>query len=278
LIDLHTHTTASDGRHAPRDLVDRAVRAGVRVLAVTDHDTVAGIAEARRHAEAAGLEFVAGIEITAMAEGADVHVLGYFFDDESPVLLEFLKTQREARIRRVRLMIDLLRAHGIDLDAEAILKPGLADSNKSAGRPWIARALVEHGHVPDVSTAFDRWLGRGCPAFVARDAPPPAEVVSRIHDAGGIASLAHPGLLKRDDWIPPMAASGLNALEVWHSEHDAEATAHYRGLASRLGLAETGGSDFHGGNAHGATHPGIVSMPRDAYDRLKAVANARRPT
>jgi predicted metal-dependent phosphoesterase TrpH len=110
LIDLHTHTTASDGRHAPDDLVDRAVRAGVRVLAVTDHDTVAGVADARRHAEASGLEFVTGIEITAMAEGADVHVLGYFVDVDSPALLGFLKSQREARIRRVRQMIDRLRA------------------------------------------------------------------------------------------------------------------------------------------------------------------------
>ena len=269
LIDLHTHTTASDGRHSPEDLVGRASRAGVRVLAVTDHDTVAGVAESKRACEATGIELVPGIEITAMADGADVHVLGYFIDVESTALLDFLKTQREARINRVRQMVARLKAHGIELDADAILQPGLADSSKAAGRPWIARALVEKGHVPDIAAAFDRWLGKGCPAFVPRQAPPPAEIVARIHQADGVASLAHPGLLKHDDWIPGLVAAGLDALEVWHSEHNAETTARYHAMAQELGVLATGGSDFHGGEAHGATYPGIVSMPADAYQRLK---------
>lgn len=276
MIDLHTHTTASDGRHSPDGLVGRAAAAGVTVLAVTDHDTVAGVAAAARAADAAGLEFVTGIEITAMAEGSDVHVLGYFLDVESPPLLAFLAAQRQARIDRVREMVGRLKSHGVDLDADAILRPGLADSSKAAGRPWIARALVEAGHVPDIPAAFDRWLTRGRPAFVPRRAPAPAEIVARIHDARGIAALAHPGLLKHDDWIPPLAAAGLDAIEVWHSEHDAAATLRYHTMAGELGLAESGGSDFHGDNAHGVGHPGSVSIPREAYERLKSLATRRQ--
>lgn len=268
MIDLHTHTTASDGRCTPDELVARAAAAGVTVLSVTDHDTVAATGAVAAACRTAGLEFVPGIEITAVRERADVHVLGYFLDAASPLLQTFLAQQRRRRINRVREMIDRLAGLGIRLDAEAILKPGIDDPSKAVGRPWIARALVAGGHVADKNEAFDRFLSRGRPAFVPRAGAPPDEVFARIHDAGGIASIAHPGLIGHDEWLHEFAAAGVDAFEAFHSDHDAEATARYLALATRLGVAVSGGSDYHADETHGATHPGSVSLPREHFDRL----------
>jgi len=268
VIDLHSHTTASDGRCTPAELVALASAAGVTVLAVTDHDTVAGGDAAAEACAASGIEFVSGIEITAVRDGMDVHVLGYFVDRRSAELHTFLAEQRRRRLDRVRQIVERLATHGIHLDADAIVKPGLDDGGKAAGRPWIARALVAGRYVSSVNQAFETWLARGRPAFIPRLAAAPAEVFERIHASGGIASLAHPGLVKRDDWIPEFVASGLDALEVYHTNHDATATARYRSEAMRLGLAVTGGSDFHGDESHGAAHPGSVSLPREEFECL----------
>ena len=268
MIDLHTHTTASDGRCTPEDLVARAKAAGVSVLSVTDHDTVAAGDAAAAACAAAGIEFVSGIEITAVQDGTDVHVLGYFIDRESSDLREFLVAQRRQRIERVRQIIDRLARLGIHLDAEAILRPGLDDSGRAAGRPWVARALVAGGHVKDTNAAFDQWLSRGRPAFMPRLAAAPREVFARIHAAGGLASMAHPGLVGRDEWIHGYAASGLDAIEAYHTNHDPRLTAHYCATAERLRLCVTGGSDYHADESHGAATPGCVSLPRAAYDDL----------
>jgi hypothetical protein len=268
MIDLHMHTTASDGRLSPAQLVARAASAGVTVLAVTDHDTVAACGPAAEACANARITFVPGIEITAALMGDDVHMLGYFFDPASPALETFLDSQRHRRLDRVREMIDRLSRFDITLDADAILRPGVDDPTKSAGRPWIARALVAGGHVGTTGEAFDRWLARDRPAFVPRFAATPAEVIARIHDAGGLASVAHPGLLGRDEWIEGFAGAGLDAIEAHHTRHDADATAHYRAMADRLQLAVSGGSDFHGDESHGAPNPGAVSLPRDDFDRL----------
>ena len=270
MIDLHSHTTASDGRCTPAELVALASAAGVTVLAVTDHDTVAGGDAVAEACAAAGIEFVSGIEITAVRDGMDVHVLGYFVDRRSAELHTFLAEQRRRRLDRIRQMVERLAIHGIHLDADAIVKPGLDDGGKAAGRPWIARALVAGRYVKSVNEAFEHWLGRGRPAFIPRLAAAPADVFERIHASGGIASLAHPGLVKRDDWLPEFAAAGLDALEVYHTNHDATATARYRSEAIRLGLAVSGGSDFHGDESHGSAHPGSVSLPREDYERLRS--------
>jgi len=271
VIDLHTHTTASDGRCTPAELVSRAASAGLTVLSVTDHDTVAGCGPAAAACEAARIEFVAGIEITAVRDEVDVHVLGYFLDPRSPALLAFLEGQRRQRIDRIRQMIGKLDTFGIRLDADAIVQPAIDDPSRSAGRPWIARALVAGGYVKTTNDAFGIWLARGKPAFVARESAGPDQVIARIHDAGGIASLAHPGLVGHDEWIAPLAAAGLDALEVYHTDHDQAATRRYRALAGRLGLAASGGSDFHGDESHGSPAPGTVSLPREDYDRLAAL-------
>lgn len=268
MIDLHTHTTASDGRCTPSELVARASAAGVTVLGVTDHDTVAGVAAAAAACRTAGIEFVPGIEITAVRDTADVHVLGYFVDAASPALQNFLAEQRRRRVSRVREMIQRLAGLGIHLDADAILKPGIDDPSKAVGRPWIASALVAGGHVATKNDAFDRFLSRGRPAYVPRTGASPDDVIARIHDARGLASIAHPALIGRDEWLHDFADADVDALEVFHPDHDPDATARYMALATRLGLAVTGGSDYHADESHGATAPGSVSLPREHYDRL----------
>jgi predicted metal-dependent phosphoesterase TrpH len=275
LIDLHTHTTASDGRCTPAELVALASSAGVRVLGVTDHDTVAACDAVAEACAAADIEFVPGIEVTAVRDEIDVHTLGYFLDIHSPVFAEFLQEQRQQRLTRLRLMIERLSQLGIVLDPEAILKPASEDQSKSAGRPWIARALVAAGHVSSIGEAFERWLATGRPAFVARIGAPPEQVIARVHEAGGIASIAHPGLLQRDEWLPELVESGLDAIEAYHTDHDEQATARYAGLAKKLGVAVSGGSDYHGDPSHGGRSIGGVSLPREEYERLSALASRR---
>lgn len=278
MIDLHTHTTASDGKYSPEQLVARAAKAGVSVLAVTDHDTVAGCEAAAAACATRGLEFVNGIEVTAVADERDVHVLGYFVDPHSPAFNAFLAEQRERRIDRIREMVEKLAARGLVLDLDKVLSPSVSDTKKAAGRPWIARALVEAGHVPNIAEAFNQWLSHGKPAFVPRIGATPAEVFVRIQDAGGLATLAHPFLLKHDEWIPGFVDAGMDAIEVYHSDHDAAATAHYRAMASRYSLLVTGGSDFHADDAHGGGEPGKVSLPKADYERLVEARATRRAT
>jgi predicted metal-dependent phosphoesterase TrpH len=275
LIDLHTHTTASDGRCTPSELVTRAALAGLRVLSVTDHDTVGGCEEAAAACGVAHIEFVPGIEITAIREAVDVHTLGYFVDVGSRALQTFLDAQRLHRIKRLRVIVERLGGLGIGLDAEAILQPAIADPSKSVGRPWIARAMVASGHAATVGEAFDRWLGYGRPAFAPRVGAPPEEVITRIHEAGGLASVAHPGLLEHDEWLPSLVDAGLDAIEAYHSEHTGEMTARYLSLAAELGVAVSGGSDYHADDVHGGTSLGEVSLPKQAYARLVALAGRR---
>jgi predicted metal-dependent phosphoesterase TrpH len=269
LIDLHTHTTESDGRCAPGELVARAAAAGVTVLGVTDHDTVGACETAAAACAAAGVAFVAGIEITAMRGDHDIHVLGYFIDVGDPGLRAFLSEQRRRRIDRLRQMIAKLATFGITLDGDAILRPAIDNPKKSAGRPWIARALVEGGHVATTDEAFERWLARGRPGFVPRLGASPAEVIAQIHHANGVASLAHPKLVGHDEWIQQFVEDGLEALEAYHSEHDAGTTARYVAMAETLGLAISGGSDFHGDPTHGPSEPGAISLPQAAYEALR---------
>jgi predicted metal-dependent phosphoesterase TrpH len=275
VIDLHLHTTASDGRSTPRQLVREAAAAGIRTIAVTDHDTIASVAEVTSRAEAAGLSCVAGIEITAVHEGRDVHILGYFIDPSDAPLGEFLSRQRDDRRRRVTAMADRLNRLGVPIDTRA-LTTGERRSGRAVGRPMIAAALVAAGHAVDIADAFDRYLSQGRPAFVERIGGAPAEVIRRINGAGGIASLAHPGKTRVDALIPSLADAGLTALEVFHPDHAATDVAHYRTLAASLDLLVTGGSDYHGPGSGRAVALGRVSLPADAFAALAARAQSRR--
>ncbi|CAN5789277.1 PHP domain-containing protein [soil metagenome] len=244
MIDLHLHTTASDGSLAPADLVARAASAGISTLAVTDHDTVAGLPAAGAAAAARGLSLVNGIEITAVEGGRDVHVLGYFFDPQNAPFEAFLGTQRMDRVRRAEEMAARLASAGYPIDVTQLLEDGTV-RGRSIGRPHVAEALIAAGHVVTRDEAFDRFLCYGRPAFVPRRGASVADVIGVLSAAGGIASLAHPGLTRVDPLIPSLAAAGLAALEVRHSDHDAETEARYRALAAANRLAVSAGSDFH---------------------------------
>ena len=273
--DLHTHTTASDGRCTPSELVARAAAAGVTVLSVTDHDTVDACAAVRDACDASGITFVPGIEITAVKDEVDVHVLGYFIDPRAAGLRVFLAEQRRRRVDRVGRIIVQLETLGMHLDADAILRPAVDQPGKAIGRPAIARALINAGYVTSTNEAFASWLSRGRPAFIPREGAAPEHVFAQIHDAGGIASLAHPGLLRRDEWIAGFVSAGLDAIEAYHTNHNDETSRRYRSMAERLGLSVSGGSDYHADESHGAAHPGSVSLPAAAFDQLRDRATTR---
>ena len=268
-IDLHLHSTASDGRCTPRQLVERAAKAGVSVMAVTDHDTTAAIEEVQGEALRHGIDAVTGIEITAVDAGRDLHVLGYLFDVQHRGLAALLVKQRAARVARIEAITARLADHGVPIDVSPILEQARSESGRSIGRPQVAWAMVAAGHVATVQDAFDRWLERGRPGFVAREGPTPEAVIDIIHQAGGIASIAHPGQRDLGPRIPALAASGLDAVEAFHPDHDAGLVQMYVDIARDLNLLLTGGSDFHGDPAHGL-EPGSVTLPAAEWERLKA--------
>ncbi len=276
MIDLHLHTTASDGRSSPEQLVQAARRAGLRVLAVTDHDTIAGLESVAAHCGQAGIEWVPGVEVTSMQEDVDVHVLGYFVDHRSPALVAFLDAQAVDRLRRIREMIGKLTSLGLRVDADAVFEGHDGGAGGWVGRPLLARALVRQQIVRTTREAFEKYLSSTGAAWVPRRAPSPAEVIALIHGAGGLASLAHPGHLGRDEWIPSMAAAGLDALEAYYPEHSPQITTHYRILAERLGLSLSGGSDYHGDPSYGPARPGSVSLPVEAFEGFKRRLNGAR--
>ena len=267
MIDLHLHTTASDGRLTPTALVAHAAASGVRILAVTDHDTTDGFDESAVEAARLAVLAIPGIEITAVARGRDVHMLAYFFDRSDTGFSQFLASQRTRRIERIAEMATRLGTLGMPVDVEPLLAEARQYSNKSIGRPRLARAMIDAGHVASIREAFDQWLGQGRPAFVERMGASPEDVIAIVHRAGGIISLAHPGRTQCDERIPGMRDAGLDAIEVYHSDHDAEMTSFYLAMAGRLELLITGGSDFHGEPGRGI-EPGASVLPEPEWRRL----------
>lgn len=282
MIDLHLHTTASDGRLSPAQLVARATSAGLTTISVTDHDTVAALAEVTEVAAVAGIRVVSGIEITAVDEGRDVHMLGYFFDPDSAPLGSVLEHQRALRVARVREIGERLATLGMVIDVESVLLAAAARPGSSVGRPQVARELVRAGYVKSVQEAFDKWLATGRPAFISRTGPSPAVIVDAIHEAGGVASMAHPGVTRRDELIGPLAEHGLDAIEVYHSDHSPEDQQHYQRIARRRNLLVSGGSDFHGDDP--AMVPGrakrgvlgVVSLPPADFAVLEERSRTRQ--
>jgi predicted metal-dependent phosphoesterase TrpH len=271
VIDLHLHTTASDGRSTPEELAREVAAAGVTVMAVTDHDTMAAMPAVRAAARPLGVRVVPGVEITAVHGERDVHVLGYFLDAHHPALVTFLERQRVDRLRRLREMAARLVALGVPVDESAfVADPGAP--GKAFGRPMLAAALVAAGHVASIRDAFDVYIGEGRPAYIERRGATPADVVAIIAAAGGLASLAHPGKLGLDDMIPALAEAGLPAIEVFHSDHDDDDVRRYLELAARHQLLLTGGSDYHGPGSGRTTGLGRVHLPRVDFDRLVARA------
>jgi predicted metal-dependent phosphoesterase TrpH len=275
VIDLHLHTTASDGRATPGELVGFAAEAGLTVMSVTDHDTTAAVADVTSLAAARGIEAVSGIEITAVLGGRDVHMLGYFYDAHDPAFGAFLQAQRQARIARVDAIVTRLAELKMPIDFTARIDAARRGMGPSLARPHVARAMVAAGHVKDVREAFDRWLSEGRPAYVERSGPAPAAVIAAVHAAGGVVSLAHPGRTRVDHAIPAMVAAGLDAIEVFHSDHDEAQRLRYGAMAAEHRLLVTGGTDFHADPAS-PLRVGTVTLPRPEWDRLSAARHRHR--
>src|SRR5690606_29930489 len=214
-------------------------------VAVTDHDTVAGLGAAAEAAAGRGMAFVPGIECTAIADGRDVHILGYYIDPANADFGRFLAEQRERRRERVVEIARRLGEMGTPIDIEPILVVP-AGAGRSLGRPAVAQALMAAGHAVDIPDAFARFLQRGRPGFVPRIGPDPRTVLARLHAAGGIASIAHPGKLAMDDVVVSMLDDGLDAIEVYHSDHTIADVVRYQTMADARGVLVTGGSDYHG--------------------------------
>jgi predicted metal-dependent phosphoesterase TrpH len=247
-IDLHTHSTASDGTDTPAELVRNAAAAGLHVVALTDHDTTRGHAEAIA-ALPEGLTLVTGAELSCRADGVSMHMLAYLFDPEEPALLAERELVRDDRVPRAKTMIAKLNALGVPVTWEQVTRIA---GDGSVGRPHIASALVGLGVVPTVSDAFtEDWLADGGRAWVEKHETDPFEAIRLVKAAGGVCVLAHPAAAKRGRTVPEstiteLAAAGLDGLEVDHMEHDPDTRARLRGLAGELGLLVTGSSDYHG--------------------------------
>jgi predicted metal-dependent phosphoesterase TrpH len=235
-------------------------------MSVTDHDTMAGVAGAAVVACDLGMAFIPGIEITSVHGGRDVHVLAYHLPELSEALRELLATQRKNRIARAQTIADRLAAAGAPIDVGALMDAAAGLGGKSLARPQIAQALIDAGHVASVAEAFDRFIGEHCPAYVPHTGASPIEVVELINQAGGVASLAHPGYTKKDDIIPQLVDAGLTAIEAYHSSHDHESTARYIAAARHHNVAITGGSDYHGEGTRRSEFFGVTSLPVSEFD------------
>ncbi len=275
LIDLHAHTTASDGALSPVELVRLAKRQGLSVLAVTDHDTLAAIPDALGEGERVGLQIVPGVEVTTYVGDLEIHLLGHFVDPDDSGLADFLAPSRVDRVERIRRMIDKLWALGLPLDLEEVLAEA---TGSSVGRPHLAQVMVKRGYVGSVQEAFDRYLATGKAAHVERARLPASEAIAALKRAGGIPSLAHPGVYGRDDAIPQLVEQGLMGLEVQHPDHDAEGILRYERLRLKYGLLAVAGSDYHGTPGLRESSLGRPPLSQSEFDRLAAAAAGLRTT
>lgn len=264
--DLHAHTTASDGTVTPAGLVELALDRGIDVLAICDHDSVAGISEATAECSGTPLTLVPACELSSVQDGLDVHVLAYWVDIEDPALIDHLALLRAARFRRAETMVAALRGAGFGVTLDDVL--ALSDGG-AVGRSHVARALVRAGHADTVSEAFQRYIGRGKPFYVPKDSPSPADVVAQLVTLGAVPVLAHPGVTGADALIPDLVAAGLRGIEAYHADHSPQDRLRYAAIAESYGLLVTGGTDYHGPHAPNPDL-GSVDVPEPAIRALLA--------
>lgn len=266
--DLHLHSNFSDGTYTPEELAGQGVRHGLNVLALTDHDTVEGCARMSMACLEARVEFVPGTELTAELNGNELHLIGYFVDIQNPKLLLEIAKFQSVRQNRIREMVARLNQLNIPLDAEAVF--AIANC-RSPGRPHVGRALVQGGFCASLDEAFERFLKKHRPAWVPKFKMSALDAIELIHQAGGVAVMAHPGLNRTDDVIPHLVDSGLDGLECYHTKHPPATTEHYLELAEHYQLLVTGGSDCHGLNK-GKPLIGSIKLPYEHVQQLRAKA------
>jgi len=279
--DLHTHSQASDGMQPPADNVKLAKQRGLAAVALTDHDTVAGVAEAKRAGKECGIEVIAGVEISTRAGGKDIHVLGYYVNTEDELFLQRLRGLRDARDKRNHLIIGKLQELGLDISWQEVLdelgRP--LEPDESIGRPHMADVLVKKGYAVDMRDAFDRYLAEGKPGFVSVPRVTPMDACEWIRAAGGASVIAHPGLYSDDKLVRRIIAESFpDGIEVFHSDHGPEEERRYAEMAREYDLIVTGGSDYHGERQGVVFHGdlGSKTISVDVLERLQAAAHSKR--
>lgn len=269
IIDIHTHSKASDGEYAAVDLAERAAACGLTVWGLTDHDTVAGLSAANGAASGRGLRFVPGIELSVFLDRREIHLLGHFIDPAHESLVRFEDFLAEQRRDRMGKIIERLAKLGIHVTAEQIVRHS---GGKTIGRPHVAKAIVETGHASSVREAFDRYIGEGRPAYVQRFRLEAADAVALVRGAGGTVTVAHPGItgLERGE-LQRLRAAGVVGVEVAHPEHNPSMREKYARLAAELDLVPTAGSDYHGATVSPGRQLGAVTMAEEALARLESL-------
>lgn len=286
-VDLHLHSTTSDGSFTPRELIKMAHRCALDAVALTDHDTVAGVAEFQEAGEEFNIETFTGVEVSADFTGRTMHILGYGLDIQNFSLLHWLSSIQEGRASRNFRIIERLQSLGVSITIDDVnQEAGIAKTaNKQIGRLHIAGVLLKKGIVVDVREAFDRFLGRGAPAYVERKRFSPEECIDMISKSGGIAVLAHPKVLQfshkeeMERTLQRLVAAGLRGIEVYYTSHLPFEVQYYKQLADKFGLIVTGGSDFHGTNNHSVmigSGEGNLNVPSSILPPLRAAIAAVR--
>lgn len=276
--DLHLHSVASDGSDSPAEVVRRVHAAGFSAMALADHDTMDGVAEALVEAERLGIELIPAVEYSTLDGEREIHMLGYGLDPDDPALRAELARLRSGRFNRARLMVERLNELGVEIAWERVQEIA---GDENVGRPHVARAMLETGYIKEIKEAFtEDYIGNGGRAYVERVKITPQEAIAQIRAAGGVAVLAHPGRFRSDDdtiddaTILRYIEAGLQGIEVFYSRHTKRMEAHYSAMADRFGLLKTGGSDDHGSN--GEPLLGRVKLPYAYVERLnEAIAESR---
>jgi len=271
-IDLHTHSTASDGLYSPAELLRQAQAAGLSLLALTDHDTTNGLEAALAAGETHHLEVIPGIEVNTDIAGAEVHVLGYFLEYKQPAFQQTLQTLRDMRVTRTQRMVAKLQGLGLKITWERVRELAAG----AVGRPHIAAALVEQGYADSIADAFNRYIGRNGPGYVARYKLAPLDAIGLIQSVHGLPVLAHPaGLSDLENLLGSLTQAGLTGMEVYYGDYEPKTVKYLRKLADTYHLIPTGGSDFHGPGIH-PTPLGARQVPEESVERLRSLAAERR--
>lgn len=283
MIDLHVHTTMSDGTLSPGEVVRHARERGLRAIAVTDHDTIAGIAPARAQGAKSDVEVIPGVEISSQWSHGILHILGYFIRPDDPDLLTCLNWLSNGRRERIPLILAKLHDNGVHITEQEIAEEAIGGV---PGRPHVANVMVRKGYVSTLQDAFDRYLKKGAPAYVVKTKLEPEKAIQAIARAGGLPVLAHPYSLREEDSkklsdiVIKLMTYGLRGIEAYYSKHTREQTDTYLAVASRLGLVVTGGSDFHGTNKPDVKMgvvPSAGPLPYRIVEDLKSAVD-RHPT
>lgn len=269
-VDLHIHTTFSDGTLTPYEVVEKGYYKNLSALGITDHDTMEGIAAAEIAGKKFGVEIIPGFEFSTDYEGNELHILGYYCSQDNAILTEILNIVKDSRFERMVSMVEKIKKLGLNIELSDILKTIKGDI---LGRPHLAAVICQKGYCKSSREAFQKYIGKDCPAYVERFKVNTFEAIDMIVKAGGIPVLAHPGIYDADELIPLLKNGGLSGIEVFHPDHDINAIFRYKEIASKYDLLITGGSDFHDQEIGSSTLLGNITVDYTCVEKMKSIRN-----